>query len=152
MLKYLETMVTFSEFPTEVALCINISGCPIKCPDCHSKQLWEDVGTNLTISNVVNLIEQNKGISLVGLMGGDADSLHINAIASYIKDHYPDIKVGWYSGKPKLSKNIILRNFDYIKLGPYIKDKGGLDSKTTNQRFYKVINNTLVDSTNLFWK
>ena len=28
---------------------------------------------------------------------------------------------------------------DYIKIGPYIKDKGGLDSKGTNQRMYEVI-------------
>ena len=27
--------------------------------------------------------------------------------------------------------------FDYIKIGPYIAERGGLDSPTTNQRMYK---------------
>ena len=39
MLKYLDTMVTFSEIPDEVTLCINLTNCPYHCPDCHSKEL-----------------------------------------------------------------------------------------------------------------
>ena len=39
-----------------------------------------------------------------------------------------------------------------IKLGPYIEELGPLNSKTTNQRFYKIEKNKLVDITNLFWK
>ena len=33
---------------------------------------------------------------------------------------------------------INLSNFNYVKLGPYIEELGPLNSKTTNQRFYKV--------------
>ena len=39
-----------------------------------------------------------------------------------------------------------------IKLGPYIEELGPLNSKTTNQRFYKIEEGKLVDITNLFWK
>ena len=39
-----------------------------------------------------------------------------------------------------------------IKLGPYIEDLGPLNSKNTNQRFYKIEENKLIDITNLFWK
>ena len=39
-----------------------------------------------------------------------------------------------------------------IKLGPYIEELGPLNSKTTNQRFYKVNEKELIDITNLFWK
>ena len=28
MLKYVDTMVTFSEVPSEITLCINVSNCP----------------------------------------------------------------------------------------------------------------------------
>ena len=38
-----------------------------------------------------------------------------------------------------------------IKLGPYIEELGPLNSKTTNQRFYKVINCKLIDITDVFW-
>ena len=41
-------MITFSEVPDEISLCINISNCPIKCPDCHSKFLWENIGKEIT--------------------------------------------------------------------------------------------------------
>ena len=43
------------------------------------------------------------------------------------------MKVGWYSGRQELSKDINLENFDYIKLGPYMKDRGPINCKTTNQ-------------------
>ena len=46
-LKFVDTMVTFSEIPDEITLCFNISNCPIKCKDCHSKYLWDDAGIEL---------------------------------------------------------------------------------------------------------
>ena len=58
MLKYINTQVVFREFPDETTLAFNISNCPIHCPDCHSKYLWEDTGTNLTIDNIIS--ELNK--------------------------------------------------------------------------------------------
>ena len=54
-------------------------------------------------------------------------------IAQDIKEYYPELKVAWYSGRQELSKEIELENFNYIKLGPYIKDKGPLNCRTTNQ-------------------
>jgi len=151
-MKYLDTMVTFSEFPDEISLLINITGCCIKCPGCHSPELWEDVGTELTYIELDKLIEDSYGISCIGLMGGDNNRIHINRLAEYIKNKYSNLKVGWYSGNSKLSDFINLDNFDYIKLGPYVKELGGLDNPNTNQRFYKVENNQLIDWTYKFWK
>lgn len=67
------------------------------------------------------------------------------------------VKVGWYSGRQELSHNIDLSNFDFIKLGPYIEEYGPLNSRTTNQRFYKVVHtstgvNKLIDITHKFWR
>ena len=84
-------------------------------------------------------------------MGGDSNPLEVDALAHFIKIYFP-IKVAWYSGRQELSKYINLDNFDFIKLGPYIEDLGPLNSKTTNQRFYKVEEGKLIDITNLFWK
>ena len=56
-MKYLDTMITFSEFPDEIALCINITNCPFHCPGCHSPELWEDIGTELTFDEVLKLID-----------------------------------------------------------------------------------------------
>ena len=60
MLKYYNSMITFSEVPDEITLCINISNCPIRCPDCHSKFLWDDIGTTLTNATISNIINNNK--------------------------------------------------------------------------------------------
>ena len=143
MLKYLNTQVTFSEIPDEITLCINITGCKVGCRNCHSSYLAEDIGEELNIHSLKNLIDNNKGITCVSFMGGDSNPSDINTLAKWIKINYP-IKVAWYSGRQELNKNIQLENFDYLKLGPYIEELGPLNSKTTNQRFYKVVKKNLV--------
>lgn len=152
MLKYVDTKVVFAEIPDEITLAINISGCPCNCKGCHSSYLAEDIGEPLDLQRLTNLIDSNKGITCVGLMGGDANPSEVDDIAQDIKEYYPELKVGWYSGRQELSKDIELSNFDYIKLGPYIEEFGPLNSKTTNQRFYKVNGKELIDITSRFWK
>lgn len=152
MLKYVDTKVVFAEIPDEITLAINISGCPCNCKGCHSSYLAEDIGEPLDLQHLTNLIDSNKGITCVGLMGGDANPSEVDDIAQDIKEYYPELKVGWYSGRQELSKDIELSNFDFIKLGPYKEEFGPLNSKTTNQRFYKVNGKELVDITNRFWK
>lgn len=152
MLKYLNTQVTFAEVPDEITLCINITGCKNGCKNCHSSYLAQDIGTELTFNEVRKLIKKNSGISCIALMGGDAEPDKINTLASFIINHYGSIKVAWYSGRQELNNNIDLYNFDYIKLGPYKEEFGPLNSRTTNQRFYKVNGKELVDITNKFWK
>ena len=152
MLKYVDVKVVFAEIPNEITLAINISGCPCNCKGCHSSYLAEDIGEPLDLQHLTNLIDSNKGITCVGLMGGDANPSEVDDIAQDIKEYYPELKVGWYSGRQELSKDIELSNFDYIKLGPYIEEFGPLNSKTTNQRFYKVNGKELIDITSRFWK
>lgn len=149
MVKYVDTKVVFQEYPDEITLAINISNCPYHCPECHSSYLAEDIGTELTNEEVDKLITNNEGITCVGLMGGNVGD--VLRIARYIKE-VSDLKVGWYTGAEKLPDCILLNlhNFDYIKVGPYKKELGPLTSKTTNQRYYKVIDNSLVDFTYLF--
>lgn len=130
-------MVTFSEVPDEISLCIEISNCPCHCVGCHSSYLAKDIGEELNIDSLHKLISSNKGITCVCLMGGDSNPEYINILGKTIKKHH--LKSVWYSGRQELSKDINLKNFDYIKLGPYIEELGPLNSKTTNQRFYEVV-------------
>ena len=162
MLKYVDTKVTFSEVPDEISLCINISNCSCHCKNCHSPYLAEDIGepliykdthNNRTVINcnpLSELIEANKGITCVCLMGGDSNPEYINILGKTIKCH--KLKSAWYSGRQELSKDINLEFFDFIKLGPYIEELGPLNSKTTNQRFYKVSDGELINITSKFWK
>ena len=155
MLKYVDTRVVFAEIPDEITLAINISGCPCNCKGCHSSYLAGDIGEELNSLSLKELIDNNKGITCVSFMGGDSDPSLIDDLAQWVKIYYP-IKVAWYSGRQELSKDINLKNFDIIKLGPYIEELGPLNSEITNQRMYKVVeqdnNYELVDITNKFWK
>ena len=154
-MKYTDTQIGFQEFPDEISLLINISNCPFHCPGCHSPELWEDIGIELTFEELHRLISINKGITCVGFMGGNLKE--VNPLAEYVKNIDPLLKVGWYTGGIILEKEYPeLEFFDYIKTGPYIKELGGLNYPSTNQRFYKIDhleNETKwINLTYKFWK
>ena len=138
-MKYVDSKVTFREIPDEITLCINISNCPYRCRGCHSKELWKDVGTELTFSELNKLLSKNKGVTCIVFMGGDRNLNRLLELLIYVKIYYPNVKTAWYTGR----KDIPLFNFpmnilDYIKLGPYIKELGPLDNPNTNQRLYQL--------------
>lgn len=160
VVKYVDTKVVFREIPDEITLAINISNCPCHCVGCHSSYLAEDIGSILNKDTLETLISNNSGITCISFMGGDADPKYINYLASLISN-YKDIKVAWYSGRDYINPNIDVRNFDYIKVGPYKEECGPLDNPSTNQRLYKINKVTeedgqdnviLEDITSKFWK
>lgn len=160
MVKYLDAMVVFEEIPNEITLAINITNCPCRCQGCHSKFLWEDVGTELTIDEIDRLIEKHDGITAICFMGGDASPEIICTLAEYVHE-IKKLKVGWYSGRDEYYKNINFSWFDYIKLGHYDDKFGPLNKKTTNQKLFKLTHEKLPtdvkrimfeDITHLFWK
>lgn len=140
MLKYVNYDIVFQEIPNETTLAINISNCPCHCKGCHSSYLAEDIGEPLTERVLEKLIRENKGITCISFMGGDSDPEEINRLAQHIWYCYggEELLVAWYSGRQELSKDIDIKNFSFIKLGPYIEELGGLKSPTTNQRMYEV--------------
>lgn len=143
-LRYANTQVVFTEVPNEISLAINITGCTIHCKGCHSQWLWSNKGKELTKEELISLIEKNKGITTVLFMGGDNFIYELIKLAKGIKYHYPNLKVAWYSGRSNLDDSrdsrmkTLMTYLDYVKVGPYIKQLGGLDNPSTNQRFYKI--------------
>ena len=153
MLKYVNSDIVFQEVPGEVALALNLSGCPCRCPGCHSRYLWSDTGTPLTVEVLDSLIEQcHSNITCVALMGGDAMPSEVDNLMEHLRQRYKNLHTAWYSGRSLLSPMLNLKNYDYIKLGPYLAHLGALRSKRTNQRMYKVINGKMQDITSHFWK
>jgi len=151
MLKYVNYDIVFQEVPNEVALALNISGCPCHCPGCHSSYLWQDIGEVLTPEVLDQFIAANDHISCVAFMGGDGDPIEVDNLALYLHQRYPRLKVAWYSGRTIVSPYIDIRHFDYIKIGPYIAHLGPLNRRTTNQHFYRVVDGKLEDITSVFW-
>lgn len=137
MLKYVDAIVTFSEFPDEISLCINISSCQVRCKGCHSSYLWQDKGEFLNIKTLDKLIQDNLGITCVGFLGEGNSPFYINTLAQFIKRKYPALKVGYYTGYDELSKEIDLHNFDYIKIGHF--NGIPINKEGTNQKMYRII-------------
>lgn len=137
MLKYVNTDVVFQEIPNETTLAINISNCPCHCKGCHSSYLAGDIGTELTAHSLLELLKKNKGITCVAMMGGDSEPQEVEYFSELVRN-IAGLRYAWYSGRQELPKNIDISKFNYIKLGPYIEELGGLKSPTTNQRLYEI--------------
>ncbi len=182
MLKFRSYDIVFQEVPGEVTLALNISGCPNGCKGCHSPHLMEDSGETLDESALGGLLEKyGDAVTCVCFMGGDADPGEVERLAAFVRrptfvrlsavvhrstglpvetdtgaliDNTTSrrLKTAWYSGRRHLPEYLALDQFDFIKLGPYEEQFGGLDSPVTNQRFYRVENGAMIDVTELFRK
>lgn len=140
MLKCYSYDIVCQEIPDEISLAVNISGCPNRCPGCHSPWLWEDEGKGMSIELLSSLISRySAAITCFCFMGGDADPGEIQRLAFWLKSEYPHLKTAWYSGREVIPDWFDIRCLDYIKLGPYIETLGGLKSPTTNQALYRVL-------------
>ena len=128
--------IVFQEIPDEVTLALNISQCPCHCVGCHSPHLADDIGEELTENLLDGLVQTyGKGITCVCMMGGDAAPCEVDRWLAYI--HTLGLKTAWYSGREQKSVQVKDEHLDYLKLGPYIEEKGALREPTTNQRLYR---------------
>ena len=154
MLRFVNYSIVFQEVPGEVTLAINLSNCPHRCEGCHSPHLRENTGEILDNDTLAGLLEKyGNAITCVCFMGGDASPRNVEQCSVFLREQTRGrIKTGWYSGKNSFPEECSLQSFDYVKLGAYIKNLGGLDSKTTNQRFYRIDNGKMINMTEAFFK
>lgn len=159
MLKYYDYAVTFSEFPDEVALCVNITNCPGMCDNCSEPWLRQDTGEPLTNEVLQNLINSHFYCTTFGLMGGDADHEDIKRIADYIHAN-SKMKVGFYSGMDSLDLGLV-PYIDLYKIGRWITPKGPRDTWScescgplqfpfSNQLYFEKRGDMLVNATKKF--
>lgn len=156
MLKYLWTREVFQEIPSEFSLGIAVSGCQIHCVGCHSRELWEDKGESLDVETLCGLLNQHHGITCLCIFGGEHDMDSLIELFMYA---HKRVKTAWYCGLDMLPKDKlgIMQYLDWLKLGHFDIELGGLDSPTTNQRLYKIEhqgdgNYWQTDITNRFWE
>lgn len=146
--------IVFQEIPGEVTLALNISGCPNRCKGCHSPHLWEDEGEILDEDYLsVLLSDYGSSVTCLCFMGGDGAPQEVERLSLFARRAAGGrLKTAWYSGKQALPEFCSPGSFDYIKLGPYVPECGGLYSPGTNQRFYVVEQGKMKDATGLFGK
>jgi anaerobic ribonucleoside-triphosphate reductase activating protein len=152
MLRFLNYDIVFQEVPGEVTLAINLSNCPCRCKGCHSPSLMEDTGEVLDESVLAELLgKYGNAVTCICFMGGDATPREVERLAASLREATRcRIKTAWYSGRQSFPEDCSLRHFDFIKLGPYIEQLGGLNDASTNQRFHRIVNETMIDMTEQF--
>lgn len=150
MLKYYNYDIVFQEIPDEVTLAVNITHCPHRCVGCHSPHLRHNIGNVLDAPTLDKLLSKyGQQITCVCFMGGDRQPKDVAILAKHLRQN-TKLKVAWYSGNDIIPRYANL--FDYIKIGGYRAELGGLNSRTTNQRLYRYTNGHSEDITERFWK
>jgi len=159
MLNYFpdEVCVGLQEIPQEISLIIPLAGCGHNCLDCHSHHYQIPTnGEELTIEKFKELLDKYKNkISCICFFGGEYEEKQLLNFILLSKIH--NLKTALYSGfelselEEKFKSNI-LSELDYLKTGQYIKQVGGLDSQTTNQRLFKVVKDNYINITKQFWR
>ena len=144
--------IVFQDVPGEVTLSLNLSQCPNRCPGCHSPMLQDDIGLLLDDDMLDGLLERyGHDVTCVCFMGGDGAPHEVAKLSDWVRTNY-NLKTGWYSGKDKLADESLSKSFDYIKIGPYIPERGPLKDPNTNQRLYKIADGKMEDITCRFWR
>ena len=85
-------------------------------------------------------------------MGGDGDVEHLINLFREVRKI--GLKAAWYSGRDTLPEPSIYKYLNYLKVGSYIEELGGLDKVTTNQIFYRInpADGSLENITEIFQK
>lgn len=154
-----DNQITTQDVPDEISLAISLSGCPLHCKGCHSAFTWkEDFGEILTDDKLSKLLDKNKYISCVLFYGGEWKLERLLELIDIVKKR--NLKVCLYTGltmeEVKEQKAKLLDVLDYIKVGRWMEELGGLNHKTTNQRIYRIERQNdkteFIDITGKFYK
>lgn len=136
MIRYAGYYITFQEVPNEISLVFTISGCPRRCDGCHSPWLRDpEFGNDLEEDLPVLLDKYGEDISCVCFMGEGRDMEALHRCMLTVSDY--GLRSALYTGADSVEElPSFINMLDYLKLGHYDKDLGGLDSPFTNQHFY----------------
>ena len=157
MIKYKNYMVVFEEIPDKVTLAVNITNCQNRCVGCHSPELRQNIGNELTTNEIDKMIKENDGINCFLFMGEGNDQETLIKLMEYIKRTYPLLDLALYSGRETVESELLCY-LDFIKVGPFIPEYGPLNKKTTNQKLFQIshelnrIDYFITDITSKFWK
>jgi len=155
MIKFTETDITFKEVPGKICRCFSISNCGLHCKNCHSPELQGDNGDELDENLLLDFLNKDKRlVNCYVFLGEGNDKEALRKSLDLCKKEGMETCI--YSGKDEFDLQTFFGVLDYIKLGPYIEELGGLDNPNTNQRLYKLnyINDKIekIDITNEFLK
>jgi len=136
-MRYYDTQIVLQEVPDEVSIAFSITGCNIQCKGCHSPYLWnKNKGLELTDDVFIDILTPYIGLATCVLFyGGEWHQEEL--IEKLIIAKKNGFLTCLYTGEESISFEIE-EQLDYLKVGPWIESKGGLDNPDTNQRFIDI--------------
>ena len=142
-MNYAEFKVTFQEIPDEICLTFLITGCQVGCKGCHSKYAWNaDQGEELTAQGLSDLLNKySSAITCVLFLGGEWHSEKLITALKQVRRR--GFKTALYTGLDDIQPDI-KKNLNYLKVGRWISELGGLRSSHTNQKLYDLDKNIIV--------
>lgn len=147
-MKYLRKGMSISLVPDKISLYFEVTGCSLRCNGCHTPELREDIGTAFTDEGLSKILSRYKGhADVVVFLGGEASLQELTKMLRLCKDH--GFLTCMFTGLPFVPSTV-MKELTYIKTGPYVEKLGGLESKTTNQKFTRLSDGVVMNSQ--FWR
>ena len=136
------TGITLNEVPDKIAYFIELGSCTQRCKGCHSKELWEEVKSPMSLEDVLRWAEKaiESGATAIVLMGGTCNKMSIPDLLKVLDGLSEIAPTCLYSGLDDEETNTYIAEHSgitWLKTGSYKEELGGLSSPTTNQRFYR---------------
>ena len=143
-LRFVNEAVVWQEVPGEISLAYTISGCPLRCKGCHSSQYRNPkLGEPLTLDYLRGRLDQYQGlISCLLFLGGEWWPQLLLPLLAEARQR--QLHTCLYSGFETVP-SLLLPQLTYLKTGPWIAERGGLDNPNTNQRFVDLRNQELLN-------
>ena len=133
---------TLQEVPDHLAFYIEFGECTQGCKNCHSQHLWQPLDSHMSIEDVINYAEKivEMGANAIVLMGGTTNNIPFGVLIMLINKLAELAPVCLYSGSGNTTEDFYIAkysNLTWLKTGKYEDTLGGLQSPTTNQKFYR---------------
>ena len=142
--------LTFNEVPDKLAVYFSLGDCGKHCKGCHSPELWEPIeGSPMSVFLKIAEREVEKGANAICVLGGtECNSFPHYKLITFLQELATIAPTCLYSGSDdiaEMQRIANLGNCTWLKTGSYKEDLGGLQSHTTNQRFFKKELRTHID-------
>ena len=132
-MRYLTHQITFQEIPDEISLSFLITGCPLRCKNCHSSDSWNPRNGQILNENTLeNFIQKYRPvITCVLFMGGEWLQDELYQLLSICQKH--NLKTALYTGLNEI--HFVLKNkLTFLKTGSWQQERGNLTALETNQK------------------
>lgn len=154
VLYYTEIGLSPYEVPEHNSICIYISGCRYCCKNCHYPMLRQNDFGDKLFENFIKIVQlyQNQATCVCFLGEGQNTIYEHEEFYRMIEiaRNY-NLKTCLYCGRDTYIEEW-MNGFDFVKLGSYQENCGGLDEKTTNQRLLEKTKSGFIEITYKFWE